>query len=281
MGKMVEMKRVAFVGSGAMGEAMIKGMVAQGLVQPLQIVASDPLAARREQMNSQFGVQTSDTNLAAVQGADVVVLSVKPQVLNKVMAELHGNLSPDALVLSIIAGAPIATMVKGLGHDRVVRTMPNTPAQVGKGVTVWTATPSVTAHQRQQTQAILGALGEHVMVEDEGYLDMATGLSGSGPGYVFLFIEAMIDAGVQIGFSRADSQKMVLQTLEGSVALVRSTGLHPAELKNRVTSPGGTTAAGLFELEQSGLRAAVMRAVEAAYRRSQALGAAYTGKGDK
>jgi pyrroline-5-carboxylate reductase len=281
MGKMVEMKRVAFVGSGAMGEAMIKGMVAQGLAQPLQIVASDPLAARREQMNSQFGVQTSDTNLAAVQNADVVVLSVKPQALNKVMAELHGRIAPDALVLSIIAGAPIATMVKGLGHDRVVRTMPNTPAQVGMGVTVWTATPSVTEHQRRQTQAILGALGEHVMVEDEGYLDMATGLSGSGPGYVFLFIEAMIDAGVQIGFSRADSQKMVLQTLEGSVALVRSTGLHPAELKNRVTSPGGTTAAGLFELEQSGLRAAVMRAVDAAYRRSQALGAAYTGKGDK
>jgi pyrroline-5-carboxylate reductase len=139
----------------------------------------------------------------------------------------------------------------------------------------------VTDEQRQQTQAILNALGEQVMVEDEHYLDMATGLSGSGPGYVFLLIEAMIDAGVQIGFSRADALKIVLQTIDGSVELVRSTGLHPAELKNRVTSPAGTTAAGLFELEQSGVRAAIIRAVEAATRRSEALGAQYSQKGDQ
>lgn len=277
---MDEIRKIAFVGSGAMGEAMIKGIVAQGLVQPVQVVASDPVVARREQMRTQFGVSTTDTNLSAVQDADVVVLSVKPQVLGKVLAELRGKMPPAALVLSIVAGAPVHVLSDGLAHDRIVRTMPNTPAQVGKGVTVWVATPAVTAAQRQQTQAILSALGEQVMVEDEGYLDMATGLSGSGPGYVFLIIEAMIDAGVQIGFSRADAQKMVLQTIEGSVALVRTTGLHPAELKNRVTSPAGTTAAGLYELEQSGLRAAILRAVEAAYHRSQALGAAYTKKGE-
>jgi pyrroline-5-carboxylate reductase len=278
---MAEIRRIAFIGSGAMGEAMIKGMAAQGVIQPGHVVASDPVAARREQMKTQFGINTTETNASAVQDADVVVLSVKPQVLPKVMAELQGKIPDEALVLSIVAGVPIASMQAGLAHDRIVRTMPNTPAQVGKGVTVWVATAAVTAAQRQQTHAILGALGEQVMVEEEHYLDMATGLSGSGPGYIFLIIESMIDAGVHIGFSRADALKIVLQTIEGSVALVRSTGLHPAELKNRVTSPAGTTAAGLFELEQSGIRAAIIRAVEAATRRSEELGALYSKKGDQ
>jgi pyrroline-5-carboxylate reductase len=276
---MAEIGQITFIGSGAMGEAMIKGMVAQDVVQAPQIMASDPVAARREQMRSQFGVSTTDSNLSAVQDADVVILSVKPQILPKVMAELKGKMPPAALVLSIVAGVPIQTMQDGLAHDRIVRTMPNTPAQVGKGMTVWVATPAVSVEQRDQTQAILNALGEQVMVEDEHYLDMATGLSGSGPGYIFLIIEAMIDAGVQIGFSRADALKIVLQTIDGSVELVRSTGLHPAELKNRVTSPAGTTAAGLFELEQSGVRAAILRAVEAAYHRSEALGAQFSEKG--
>ncbi|MCC6458539.1 MAG: pyrroline-5-carboxylate reductase [Caldilineaceae bacterium] len=278
---MAEIRQISFIGSGAMGEAMIKGMVAQGVVTAAQIVASDPVAARREQMESHFGVKTTSTNLDAVKDADVVVLSVKPQILPKVMAELNGKIPATALILSIVAGVPIAPMQQGLAHERIVRTMPNTPAQVGKGMTVWVATPAVTPEQRQQTQAILNALGEQVMVEDEHYLDMATGLSGSGPGYVFLLIEALIDAGVQIGFSRADALKIVLQTIDGSVELVRSTGLHPAELKNRVTSPAGTTAAGLFELEQSGVRAAIIRAVEAATRRSEALGAQYSQKGDQ
>jgi pyrroline-5-carboxylate reductase len=232
-------------------------------------------------MQKQFGVSTTDTNLSAVQDADVVILSVKPQVMPKVMGELKGKIPPAALVLSIVAGLPIAPMQEGLAHDRIVRTMPNTPAQVGKGVTVWVATPAVTESQRQLTHAILNALGEQVMVEDEHYLDMTTGLSGSGPGFVFFLIEAMIDAGVQIGFSRADAHKMVLQTFDGSVELLRTTGLHPAELRNRVTSPAGTTAAGLFELEQSGVRAAIIRAVEAAYRRSEALGAQYSQKGNQ
>lgn len=273
---MAEKQRITFIGSGAMGEAMIRGMVAQDVVSAAQITASDPVAARREQMKSQFGIATSESNRSAVQDADVVVLSVKPQILPKVMAELNGQIPPSAFVLSIVAGVPIATMQRGLAHDRIVRTMPNTPAQIGKGMTVWVATPAVSPEQRSQTQAILSALGEQVMVEDEHYLDMATGLSGSGPGYVFLLIEAMIDAGVHIGFSRADALKIVLQTIDGSVELVRSTGLHPAELRNRVTSPAGTTAAGLYELEQSGVRAAILRAVETATRRSEELGAKYS-----
>jgi pyrroline-5-carboxylate reductase len=275
------MNKIAFVGSGAMGEAMIKGLLAKQVAGADQIAASDPVEARREQMQTQFGIIAVADNPSAVQGADVVVLSVKPQILPQVLPELRGQITDDALVLSIVAGAPIAVLAGGLDHHRIVRTMPNTPAQVGKGMTVWVATPGVSAGQRQQTAQILGALGEQIEVHDESYLDMATGLSGSGPGFVFLLIEALIDAGVQVGFSRADAEAMALQTIEGSVALVRATGLHPAELKNRVTSPAGTTAAGLFELEQSGVRAAIIRAVVAAYRRSQELGAAYSKKGDK
>jgi pyrroline-5-carboxylate reductase len=264
-----------------MGEAMIKGLLTRQVMSPDQIMASDPVEARRTQIQAQFGVAAVADNLSAVQDAQVVVLSVKPQILPKVLPELRGQIAADALVLSIVAGAPIATIALGLKHGRIVRTMPNTPAQVGKGMTVWFATPGVSAAQRSQTATILEALGEQIEVPDESYLDLATGLSGSGPGFVFLLIEALIDAGVQVGFSRADAQAMALQTIEGSVALVRATGLHPAELKDRVTSPAGTTAAGLFELEQSGVRAAIIRAVVAAYRRSQELGAVYSQKGEK
>ncbi len=277
---MAEQARIAFIGSGAMGEAMIKGLLAQGVVTPAQLVAGDPVPARRAAITQAYGVATTDDNHAAVADADVVVLSVKPQVLPKVMAELQGRIPPQALVLSIVAGVPLATLCAGLDHERVVRTMPNTPAQVGKGVTVWTATAAVSRAQRHLTESILAALGEQLAVEDEHYLDAATGLSGSGPGFVLLLIEALIDAGVHVGFARADAQRMVLQTVEGTVALMRESGLHPAELRNRVTSPAGTTDAGLVELEGSGVRAALLRAVDAAYRRSQVLGAVYSRKGD-
>lgn len=276
---MLQSSKIAFIGSGAMGEAMIKGMLAQELVRPDQITAADPVEARRQAMARDYAVNTTADNQEAVDRAGVVVLSIKPQVLGKVLPILGGKLQRDALVLSIIAGAPISALASGLGHDRIVRTMPNTPAQVGKGMTVWTATPAVSEAQRQETRLILGALGEEIAVEDESYLDAATGLSGSGPGFVFLLLEALIDAGVQIGFSRADAQKMVLQTVEGSVALVRSSGLHPADLKNRVTSPAGTTAAGLYELEAAGVRAALIRAVAAAHARSRELGAVYNQEG--
>ncbi len=266
--------QIAFIGSGAMGDAMIKGLLARKMVTPTQIVAGDPVVARREQVHADYGVAVTDDNVAAVQDADIVILCVKPQVAGKVMAQLAGRIPDEALVLSIMAGVSIAAMAQGLGHVRIVRSIPNTPAQLGMGMTVWTATPDVSQEQLGQAAAILGALGDELGVAEERYLDMATGLSGSGPAFVFLLVEAMIDAGVQIGFARADAERLVLQTIEGSVALMRSTKSHPAELRNRVTSPGGTTAAGLFELEAGGVRATMTRAIEAAYRRSQELGTA-------
>lgn len=266
--------RIAFVGGGAMGEAMIKGMLSKGVAQPGQIVVSEPVAARRETLARAFGILTTADNCVAVQDAGVVVLAVKPQVLNTVAAGLHGHLDPEALVLSIMAGVTLNAMQLAVAHKRIVRAMPNTPAQVNMGATVWMATPAVTERQRRQTEQILGALGEQIAVEKEDFLDMQTGLGGSGPGFVFLIIEAMIDAGVQMGFTRADAQTIVLQTISGSVELMRQSGLHPAELRNRVTSPGGTTAAGLYTLEKAGLRATLIDGIFAAYRRSQELGKA-------
>lgn len=269
---MVDDIKIAFIGSGAMGGAMIRGIVTRQVTKAHQIMASDPLPSQTQAFADELGVRTTTDNRVAVADADVVVLSVKPQILPKAAPQIRGRIPAHALVLSIIAGVPIATLSQAVDHTRIVRAMPNTPGQIGLGISVWTNTPDVTEGQQGQAAAILGALGQEIHVADESYLDMATGLSGSGPGFVFLFLEAMIDAGVQIGFSRADAQKLVLQTVAGSVALAQETGAHPATLKNQVTSPAGTTAAGLFQLEAGGVRAAIIRAVEAAYQRSQELG---------
>ncbi|MFN3332627.1 MAG: pyrroline-5-carboxylate reductase [Caldilinea sp.] len=264
---------IAFIGSGVMGEAMIKGLLAQGLTTPECLIASDPWLERLDYIHKTYQIEVTPDNTTAVRNAGIVVLSIKPQSLPKVGKDLHSKIHPDALVLSIIAGTRIATLQNKLFHDRIVRAMPNTPGQLGKGMTVWTATDHVTARQIKQTEEILGAMGEQLQVDEEGFLDMATGLSGSGPGFVLLLIEAMIDAGVHMGFSRRDAEKMVLQTIDGTVALMRASGRHSAELKNQVTSPGGTTAAGLYELEKASIRAIINDAIFAAYRRSQELGA--------
>jgi pyrroline-5-carboxylate reductase len=255
-----------------MAEAIIKGLLARDAVMPDQVVASDPVADRRAHLAKAYGVRTTADNVEAVREADIIVLCVKPQVCDAVMSRMARRVPATSLVLSIMAGVPITAIRSALRHDLVVRSIPNTPAQIGKGATVWTATPKVTDEQRVQVAEILDALGEHIAVADEHYLDVATGLSGSGPGFVFLLIEALIDAGVHVGFSRADAEKLVLQTVEGSVALIRETGSHPAELRNRVTSPAGTTAAGLYEMEAGEVRAVLLRAVRAAYERSVELG---------
>ena len=273
MKQMLNGTKIAFIGSGVMGEAMIKGLLAQGLTTPECLIASDPWLERLDYIHKTYQIEVTPDNTTAVRNAGIVVLSIKPQSLPKVGKDLHSKIHPDALVLSIIAGARIATLQNKLFHDRIVRAMPNTPGQLGKGMTVWTATDHVTARQIKQTEDILGAMGEQLQVDEESFLDMATGLSGSGPGFVLLLIEAMIDAGVHMGFSRRDAEKMVLQTIDGTVALMRASGRHSAELKNQVTSPGGTTAAGLYELEKASIRAIINDAIFAAYSRSQELGA--------
>jgi pyrroline-5-carboxylate reductase len=187
---------------------------------------------------------------------------------------MRGAIQPDALVLSIVAGAPIAKIAGGLDHLPIVRAMPNTPAQIGEGITVWTESPQVTAEQHEMGRQILGALGEEIFMEEEYYLNMATALSGTGPAYVFLFMEAMVDAGVHLGFPRRVAEQLVAQTVRGSVDFyTRSDSpIHLAHLRNQVTSPGGTSAAALYYLEKAGFRTAISRAVWAAYERSRELG---------
>lgn len=264
--------KIAFIGGGAMAEAILKRLVLGGLVQPGQVAVAEPVPTRRDYLRTEYGVGVEAENSAAATGASVLVLAVKPQVLDKVLPGLAGLLQPDTLVISIMAGVRISSLRRGLSHERIVRSMPNTPAQVGKGMTVWTATSAVTADDKGQAQMILEAMGDAFFVDDEHAIDLATGLSGSGPGFVFLLVEGLIDAGVHIGFSRAQAERMVLQTIEGSLALMRESNLHPADLRNRVTSPGGTTAAGSLVLEQRSVRAALIEAVAAAAARSEALG---------
>ena len=264
--------KIAFIGGGAMAEAILKRLVLGGLAQPEQIAVSEPVPARRDYLKAEYGVGVETENSAAAQGASILLLAVKPQVLDKVLPGLAGVLQPETLVISIMAGVRLSTLRRGLGHARIVRSMPTTPAQVGKGMTVWTATAAVTDDDKGQAQMILEAMGDAFFVDDEHAIDLTTGLSGSGPGFVFLLVEGLIDAGVHIGFGRAQAERMVLQTIEGSVALMRESRAHPADLRNRVTSPGGTTAAGTLVLAQRGARAALIEAVAAAAARSAELG---------
>ena len=265
---------VAFVGAGAMASAMIGGLLARHDMEPDEIVASDRHQERLDMVGGQFGVRTTRDNRDAARNAQVVVLAVKPQVLPGVLTELRdaGAIESGALVVSIVAGATIASISTGLGHRAIVRTMPNTPAQVGEGMTVWTATPEVPEQQREQARAIVSALGRQLFVEEEKFLDMATAISGSGPAYVFLMMEALIDAAVHLGFSRDAAREMVVQTIRGSAIYAEQQPVHPAELRNRVTSPGGTSADALYQLEKGGFRTVMSDAVLAAYQRSVSLG---------
>jgi pyrroline-5-carboxylate reductase len=254
-----------------MAEAIITGLLRQKLARPENIVASGPREERGTELNKKYKIKTNTDNATAASQADVVVLSVKPQRLSEVMKGLS-RIRPEALVLSIVAGASIQKISRALKHQAVVRSMPNTPGQIGEGITVWTASARTSKEQREIAQQILGALGEEVFVEDESYLDMATALSGTGPAYIFLFTEALIDAGVHMGFPRRIAEQLVLQTIKGSVSYYHQAERHPATLRNQVTSPGGTSAEALYYLEKAGFRTAISRAVWAAYQRSLELG---------
>lgn len=278
---MFEGKRIAFIGTGIMAESMIRGLIAQDLMNPTQIVGSNPLVDRNQHLRETHAIETTTDNIAAVTNADFIVLSTKPQVMASVLTEIKSHTRPDALVLSIAAGFPIESIAHLLEHQAIARSMPNTPAQIGEGITVWAVTDSTTDEQRTHAKAIFGSLGPEIFVEDESYLDMATALSGSGPAYVFLLMESMIDAGVHMGFSRRIAEDLVFQTISGSVEYARGSGMHVAELRNQVTSPGGTTAEALYHMEKRGFRTVISRGIWAAYERSVSLGRGMKIKGPK
>ena len=264
--------KISFVGGGVMAEAILRGILDAEIAPPHDIRIGEPVESRREYLQEKYGVACHDANREVLDGAEIVVLSVKPQNLSDVMADLAGSLDAGQTVVSIIAGARLETLTGGLKHDSVIRVMPNTPAQIGAGMSVWTASSGVPEDAVETTRRILGPLGEEVYVEDEKFIDMATALSASGPAYVFLFIEALVDAGVYLGMPRDMASRLALQTVAGSTQLVRESGRHPAELKDMVTSPGGTTAEALLALEQGAFKGVIIEAVSAAYEKSKALG---------
>ncbi len=269
---MIGNKGIAFIGPGVMGEALAVRLVAEGRTTPDRITMSGPNEDRLSDLAQKHSFRVVSENCEAIKDVDIVVFTVKPQSLPAVLSELHDCLDAETLVISVIAGATIQTLQTGLNHDRIIRSMPNTPAQVGEGITVWTATESVTSEQRDQSRLIFSAFGDEIYVENEDYLDMATAISGTGPAYVFLFMEAMVDAGVHLGFPRRISEQLVIQTVKGSVAYYEHSPSHLARLRNQVTSPGGTSAAALYYLDKAGFRTALSRAIWAAYERSVQLG---------
>jgi len=264
--------KVAFIGGGKMAEAILHGVLSGKLADTKDISVGEPVVERREYLTTQFGINTDADNLKIVRQADLIVFAVKPQDLASVMGQLNGRLDSTQAAVSIVAGAKMDTLSKGLDHQSVVRVMPNTPAQIGAGMTLWTCSDGVDDAMREMTKSVLGTIGQEIYVSDEKYMDMATALSASGPAYVFLFIEALIDAGVYVGMPRDMARTLALQTVFGSTKLVIETGMHPAELKDMVVSPGGTTAEALRVLEDEGVSAAIVSAVDAAYKKSIQLG---------
>jgi pyrroline-5-carboxylate reductase len=264
--------RLAFIGGGFMGEAIISAILRDGLADAGAITVADVSDERRRHLESTYGVGVTADNSPAVEGADIVVLAVKPQDFPAVARALRGSLKPEQTVASVMAGVRIDAIGEALDHRALVRVMSNTPASVGEGMSLWMATAEVEADRRKQVESVLVAMGRQLYVTNEKYLDMATAVSGSGPGFVFLLLEAFIDAAVHIGLRREMATEMVLQTVLGSVRTTQETGKHPAELRNMVTSPGGTTAEGLRVLEEAGVRAAMLEAIVAAYERAVELG---------
>lgn len=263
--------RIAFIGGGNMATALIKGLLSAGL-DGKNIRVSEPDSVRAQSLQS-LGITLVAGNFNTVSTAQIVVIAVKPGIVPLVLDEISGNLNRDAVVISIAAGVTRNSLTRRLPSTQpVIRAMPNTPALIGEGVTVLCPGPDVSPQHRALAETLLGTVGEVKTILDESVLNAVTALSGSGPAYVYLMIEALSDGGVACGLPRDLATQLAVQTVKGSAALVKETGQHPGVLKNQVTSPGGTTIAALQVLETAGLRGILMRAVEAAWRRSQELG---------
>jgi pyrroline-5-carboxylate reductase len=265
--------KISFIGGGNMGEAILAALIKKGLSKPEDITVSDAKPERLEYLKTTYGISTTHSNTQAAERSEVLLLAVKPQNLNEVMAELAGKLKATQLVLSIIAGKKMEPLSQGLRHNAIVRAMPNTPAQIGKGITVWTAMPeAVKPAQREMARAIISVMGQSVYVGYEIYLDMATAVSGSGPAYVFLFMEALTEAARAIGLPDDMAKMLVLETVLGSAEYAHKANKDLLELRHMVTSPGGTTAEAIKVFEQGDFTEKVKSAVAAAYRRAQELG---------
>jgi pyrroline-5-carboxylate reductase len=268
---------LSFIGCGVMGESMVAGLLRKGLVDAANLSASHPRENRRAELAEKYGINVFAGNREAagkIAGHEksAVVLCVKPQRLERVLSDLKGELHTDQMVLSIVAGATIEKLAGELGTAKVVRAMPNTPSQIGAGITAWTCTVAVNDTERSHVRELLSALGKELFVETENMIDMATSLSATGPTYIFMVMEALTDAGVHLGFSRDMAKELVQETMLGSVKFAMESHKHPAELRNMVTSPGGTSAEAIYQMEKGTLRTVLSKAVYAAYKRAVELG---------
>ena len=265
-------KEYGIIGGGVMGTAISRALIATGVAQAENVTVCDTDPGRRAALREELGVAVTERHADASEGAPMVILAVKPQDFRVASNALQGLILPEQVVLSIMAGISIRTLRDQLGHRAMVRVMPNTPAQIGQGMSVWTATEEVGADQRSAVRQILQTLGDEIYLPDEKHIDMATAVSGSGPGFIYLMLEAMIDGAVQIGMRRELAAEMVYQTALGSAAFAKQSRLHTAVLREQVTSPGGTTAEGLLAMERHGVRAGIIEAVIAAYDKTRELG---------
>jgi pyrroline-5-carboxylate reductase len=277
MPKEQENVHLSFIGCGVMAESMIAGLLREKLVAAEGIVGSHPRESRRAELEDKYGIRMFGSNAEAaeiVREADgsTVVLCVKPQRVGRVLQDLKGTVAPDGLVISIVAGATMETISRELGTERIVRAMPNTPSQIGAGMTAWTCTENLDDDERARVRHLLAALGKELYVETENMIDMATALSATGPTYIFMVMEALTDAGVHLGFSRDLAKELVQETMLGSVKFAMESHKHPAELRNMVTSPGGTSAEAIYQMEKGTLRTVLSKAVYAAYKRAVDLG---------
>ncbi|MBN1210434.1 MAG: pyrroline-5-carboxylate reductase [Myxococcaceae bacterium] len=274
-------RTIAFLGAGNMAEALIKGLLRSGAARPEGIIATGRRAERLEELQRTYGVRTTQDNLAAARDADIIVLAVKPQAMDKLVVQVAPALDHRKLVISVAAGVPIAALERRLGAGaRIIRTMPNTPSLVGAGACALARGEHASDEDLAVASRIFQAVGTTTVVE-ENLLDAVTGLSGSGPAYVFLVIEALSDAGVKVGLPRYTALKLAAQTVLGSAQLLIETNGHPGQLKDQVTSPGGTAIAGLHTLEAGGLRTTLINAVEAATRRARELGEQFLEKSER
>lgn len=267
--------KLAIIGGGTMGEAIIRSVIRKKVCDSGDIVVSDVLEERRNILKRKYKINTALSNQEAVDDVKIVVFAVKPQDFTPVLKSVS-HLVREQLVISIVAGFSLTAICENLNYNQVVRAIPNLPAQIGKGITAWTSEPGLLSDNHEIARKILSAMGEEYFFSDEKYLDMATAISGSGPAYVFLFIESLIDAGVHIGLPRGVAHRFVIETIAGSAEAVKQMSKHPVELKDMVTSPGGTTTEALLQLESGGFKSLIINAVTAAYNKAKKLGSKTT-----
>ena len=266
------MSKIAFIGAGNMAEALIRGLIASGVYEPGDIIAADVLKKRLDHLSSEYGIKISDKNDKAAKQSDIIVLSVKPKLILNVLEQINSELTPGKIVITIAAGISIPAISQVLENKtKIIRVMPNTPALVLAGASVLYCNENVTSKEKARVKKIFESVGIAYIVEDEALLDPATGLSGSGPAFVSIFIEALSDGGVKMGLPRDMAHTLAAQTVYGTAKMIIEGGSHPAEFKDKVSSPGGTTIEGIHHLEKGGFRSSTISAVEAATRRSKEL----------